>query len=392
MDNENVDNEVDVQESTAANVVDNQGTEDNTEATTGTSGAVETGEKSSPEADKTSLEGVIRAGGLKMIKDPDTGKIDIVDDVPEKEEEQAKESTEGKEPTTEDKEAAAKKAVTDINKAAKVAEYTPAELEQAIRTNTLDENRMPPSVREQWKVSQYQSAIQKATTPAKEATTVTPEQQAQIQEARVKFYSKIEAEASEQALKDIGLTKDDIEAAEYSDDEALHQKINAYNAAKEVNRARMINELTATMTAQQDQANRQAEIMNNAKAYFKTAVEKEPNWQEIDALMNERYRRMPLEEGEPIKVLYQHWAQNSLTASDVELAKKYYEDTRKEYYASKNGVKLNTPVRSKPPVVETPGTKAPKTRETFNVRAFRHATTKEKDAFFNKLFATMDSK
>ena len=102
---------------------------------------------------------------------------------------------------------------------------TVAEVVEAIRSNTIDPRRVPLEYAGQ--VAQLRNAMQaQMQNQAQPAKPVVPQEQ-----ARNDFYMKVEQAARENALKAVGITEEELESADYSDDAGLKQRAKQFEAA-----------------------------------------------------------------------------------------------------------------------------------------------------------------
>lgn len=312
----------------------------------------------------------IVAGGLKLTIDPKTGKkivVTIPNEPPKAEpkvdvkpEEQLgtpnpnalpKEPT--KVPEVDDKQKGLVEPQIDAQ--TKSNDYSPEELLVAMQLNQVDESRIPSAIKAQYE--EYKANQAKAAEAVKPPEQVAKEQQ----EQSIQFYSKVNTIAEQMAMKEIGITQEDIVAAQYSDDQALIDKVNNYKSAVEFNKSRIFTEIQAENTkkaaiAQQQKAEHDA-IYNDVADFTHKMQQEEPHFNEIDKMMVNRYKELPYDKAKDIEPAIVALQKGTLTRQQAITLQEYYNDTRKEFYAKVSGVgTVPAPVITpKPPVVETPG-------------------------------------
>ncbi len=182
-------------------------------------------------------------------------------------------------------------------------------------------------------------------------------QEDQVQNEQVSpidYYKKVEDVAKKLTLQELGITQDDLEMAEYSDDKQLQEKANAYKSALDFNRNRVIADVERI---KQEEAIRQrecSEAIQEVVVFTEDMRKKEPNFDEIDKFMGSRLEKLPYVEAVNIIPVIKALQNRTITRAQLPILQKYFEDTRLEYYARKNNVgRVATMV--KPPVLENAG-------------------------------------
>lgn len=238
--------------------------------------------------------------------------------------------------------------------------YSADEMLLAINLGNVDESKVPEAFKSQYEA--FKSSKQSMEQANKQADTQaqSEQQKAEQVEKNVKFYQRVDELATNMAKQEIGVTEEEIEASEYSDDKELIEKVKSYKAAVEFNKSRIFNDIQAETQKQQQQVEsakaEQQAVINDVISFTKQAIAEEPNFQAIDKLMLERYKQLPYEQAAAIAPAIKSLQQGTLTRQEAIVLQNYYNDTRKAYYAQTSGVG-RVPVQiNKPPVVEAPGT------------------------------------
>lgn len=334
-------------------------------------------------------------GKWGMVVDKNTGlrEIQFISDKPEK----PKEDTVKKEYTVPDA-AQPQPPTTNISdivnqqQVQSVKPYTDNEFLLAMQMNSVDESRVPKQYQ-----AQFALAKQQRLTTEKQAQTnteVKPQEQTNPvadSKAYIEFYNRIGSMAQENAMKEIGITKEELDAADYSDDPELQAKYQAYKTAVNYHRSsieyaiRSREEATKREAAEKQQA---AERMRNDIATKVRELQgSEPNFTKIDLYMSTRYKTLPFEQARPVAEVYDILSKGGTpTPEQAQVLLKYYEDSRKDFYARNNNLATQPQPVAKPAVVENPGTgeAAPSSKPDF--KALGKMDLDGKDAFIARLF------
>ena len=194
-----------------------------------------------------------------------------------------------------------------------------AEVMDAIRTNTVDARRIPLEFAGQY--AQIRNAMLAQQQAAQNAAQITATGQPPLQSqaaARNEFFMKVEQAARENALKAVGITEEELESADYSDDETLRQKAKQFDTALVWQR----NSIVEAVKQQQQQAYARQQAQRQIYA-------------DID--------------NKGIRVSMYNALPTSSVVSFCELL---------QYYAQKNGLSVMPSPSPAVPRVETPGTGA----------------------------------
>jgi hypothetical protein len=232
--------------------------------------------------------------------------------------------------------------------------YTPDEFAVAMQLNNVDNTRVP----EQYKAD-YTKMVNAKQAQTQAQPQKTPEQvKTENAAASKEFYKNVNEIAEKKAKDEVGITDDELEAAEYSDDEDLVQKAKDYKMSLEWNRAAVINSVQQEMARAESVKNqaktRQEAIYGDIKNYVTDLKSKEPNFDKIDVELNERYKTLPYDQAVPIAETINALKAGNITPAQCQTLKKYYEDTRLDFYAKNNNLPT-TPKNAKPQNVEPPG-------------------------------------
>lgn len=235
---------------------------------------------------------------------------------------------------------------------------TVAEVVDAIHSNTIDPRRVPIEYAGQ--VAQLRNAIlaqmQQQAQPAK--PVISQEQ------ARNDFYMKVEQAARENALKAVGITEEELESADYTDDAGLKQRVKQFEAALAWQRNSIVEGVRQRQmqALQQQQAQRQIyiDIDNAVNQYRQT----EPEFEGINVLMAGLYKTMPYQQANKYAEAINAYQRGNITPEQAQALQEYYNEARKVYYAQKNGLTVVPAPTPAPPKVEQPGTGAQQPHHT----------------------------
>ena len=237
------------------------------------------------------------------------------------------------------------------------SEYSMPELQEAIRQGNVDENRIPVDMRQNYylAMAQQQQAAQPQSEPAQAQEPVADTAKAQ------EFYGKVQQMAQERAMKEIGITQDEIDVAEYTDDPELIKKANAYKVAIENNRAQILQDVDNIQRQQKAVEEDRIRAYQTIVNFVDETRKKEPNFDAIDRLMTSRVAQMPYEKAIKIVPLLNKIKNNTLSTADLPALQDMYNETRLEFYSQREGVDV-APQVQRPAYVETPGSgkEAPK--------------------------------
>lgn len=227
-----------------------------------------------------------------------------------------------------------------------------AELMAAIRSGNVDERRIP--MEQAFAYENYKQQMALAEQQRKEA------QQAAAQpneaEAKRQFYNRVDELAKAAALKDLGLTAEQVATAEFTDDKDLQGRVAQLESSMAWHRT----EIMAQVRAEQQRAmNAQAltrqiysDIDNKVAEYRRT----EPEFEGINIMMNNYYTQLPYSEAQKYAEAIGAYQRGNITEQQAQALQEYYDKTRVAYYARKNNLGTVTNPMPAVPKVEKPGT------------------------------------
>lgn len=275
-----------------------------------------------------------------------------------------------------------------------VKPYTDNEFLVAMQMDSVDESRVPAQYKTQFETAKQQRAAAMNTQKQQTANGQQATQAAKPEvdaKAYTDFYNRINTMAQDNAMKEIGITKEELDAADYSDDPELLAKYQAYKTAVNYHRnsieyaIRSKDEAVKRETAEKQQAVER--MRNDIASKVRELQGSEPNFAKIDAYMSNRYRSLPFEQAKPIAEIYDTFMQGGApTPEQAQLLLKYYEDSRKDFYARNNNLATAPTPVAKPAVVEQPGTGANSPKKAPDFKSLGKMDLDGKDAFIAKLF------
>lgn len=252
--------------------------------------------------------------------------------------------------------------------------YTPSEMTLAMQLGNVDEARIPPEYQ-----PQYMAMKQKDAPPPKSEV-----------ELRNEFLDTVNKMAKEQALKDTGITQDEVDMGEFSDDEEVLNKLERYKTAVEINRSKIVSSYGEQMRIAQEKANQENAFKQDIANWIKDQQKQEPNFNEIGFFMQEHYKEMPYEKAAQIAPAVQKAMQGKLDPQSAEVVKGYYDECRKEFYARKNGTSVKPSLRA--PSVERKGTGKDIDKPIDYAEQLRKASARDKTAIVSAWLSAMSNK
>lgn len=323
------------------------------EAPTADTGAPDTGAQTvEPQAEEKHVP------DAAIQVDPETGRRRVV--FPSEEQTQPTQAQAPQETTPQEPQAPQQYSANDIVQlVATGQQIDPARVPQELQgyAAAIQQQRINAAQAQQMQMMQMQ---RQQNVPPQAPPQPTAEQGAQEQEARAAVYEKIAQLAEEKARQDLGVTKEELEDAEYSDDEALQKKAQAFKAAVRFNTQAISNEIMRqrAMQAQQMLAvQREAQEAMQAILPKWNEYKQDPHYNDIDNMMGEFYKALPFEEGAKVKQSIDRFLAGRPVKADADILDNYYKRTKEAYYANATGVSTTPqPVqKAKPPRVEQPG-------------------------------------
>ena len=282
---------------------------------------------------------------LKIVRDEEPKQA-------ESREEQVQEQTDDTAKLTQNIDAVAEQTTTPTQP------YNLNEFLNALTSDSVDESRIPAEYMAQYSNYKIQQAIEAKNKQAELAKQqqeqinqkLTPEQE---QDNMKTFLQNLDDEAGKRAAHDVGMTEEDMENIDFMDDG--DEKLVNYKLAKEWHRNRLMVELQERANVENTARQKQAAIYQEIQNFTTQAKQSEPNFEAIDKMMSERYKTLPYEEGKRVEAVLQALGNGTITEAQTVELKNYYDATRKEFYAKKNGLSTTPRRAPKPPAVERAG-------------------------------------
>lgn len=221
-----------------------------------------------------------------------------------------------------------------------------AELLTALQQNNVDERRIPME-----HALEYAKYKQQQQPPQPQVQQPPLQDASQTQQA---LYSKIEEAAQANALQILGVTSDELAGAEYTDNPELSAKAKQYDSVVAWQRQLIVNQLQAQRAEIENAAQLQKQIYYDIGSKVDELKAKEPAFNEINVMMRSFYNQMPYEQGSKYAAVVKAYQSGNITPQEAQALQEYYDETRKHYYAQKNGLSvIPKPVAA--PTVEQPG-------------------------------------
>lgn len=231
--------------------------------------------------------------------------------------------------------------------------YTLDELNDEIRKGTVNESRIPQEYALQYVQYRQQQAKQEQAQQAQQAQ-YQAEQQKVIIAQQQQVMQQIDAAAKQQALQALGITADELNTAEFSDDQGLKEKAAKYHDIAMWNKQQMIFALQQRQVQEQQAQQEQQNIYRGIQAFAADKQQTEPHFQEINLMMDTYYKEMPYKDAAAISEAITAMNAGTVTAEQCQVLEKYYTDTRTHFYAKKAGLSKK-PQKIAVPKVEKPG-------------------------------------
>lgn len=195
--------------------------------------------------------------------------------------------------------------------------YKPDELMLNMQLGTVDVERVPPEIRQR-----YQALNQQKQPTQAEAEKAVREQ--------------IQKMAKSEAMKKSGITEDELQLGEFSDDPEVEKKIRDYRTAYELAQQTIIRDSLDRYRKIQAAENSRREVMNNVKKFIEDQRAVEPHFDEIGKLMETKFQEMPYQKAVAIAPVLQAAINHNLTQEQANVLGEYYNICRKEIYAKIN--------------------------------------------------------
>ena len=358
-----------------------QGTEANTPAASEGQGVQEStseGTGTPPAVEDTAADQPV-AGGFAIQVDPVTGARTVVEIKGEEDEETP--PADGALQQTQDA-------------PAEPAAYNANELLAAMTTGMVDESRIPDdlrapyvAIRQQQQIAaltaqqyaqQQAMQIQQMQVPQQDAQVPTPQQE--------DLYRRIQNAAEEKALKDLGITREQLSDLSYSESEDGAKKADEFRVAVQMNVSAITREIDAyQMELRHQQAEAQA-FMQEFVPKMQQVQREEPNFNQIDLMMENFYQQLPYQEAVQVAAAVERYKNGMCTRADIPVLESYYNKTRAAFYAKQTGLSsAPTPApKAAPPQVEGAGKVTPNAPQQVDWSVMRKMSVRERDEFLQK--------
>jgi len=307
------------------------------------------------------------AGGFGVVVDPVTGARSLV---PIHAAEEAETPAQEEQPET----------------PAAPAAYTANELLAALTTGRVDESRIPEELRANYVAIRQQQQIA-ALTAQQQAMQMQPPQppvaESEQSQEGAELYRRIQEAAEKKAMKDFGIAPEQLSEMLYSDDPAETKKVEEFRVAVQMNVNAIAREIDAyQMTLRQQQAEAQA-FMQEFTPKMQQVQASEPNFNQIDVMMETFYQQLPYQEAVQVAELIERYRQGLCTRADIPLIESYYNKTRAAFYAKQTGLSpAPTPApKATPPTVEGAGKVAQSAPDPVDWSAMRTMGVRERNEF-----------
>jgi hypothetical protein len=311
------------------------------------------------------------AGGFAIQVDPVTGARTLVQFTEEK--------NEGTSAADEDSQQ------TQEPPAAPTA-YTANELLAALTTGRVDESRIPEELRANYVAIRQQQQIAALTAQQQAMQMQSPQlptaEGEQPQEG-AELYRRIQEAAEKKAMKDFGIAPEQLSEMLYSDDPAETKKVEEFRVAVQMNVNAITREIDAyQMTLRQQQAETQA-FMQEFTPKMQQVQASEPNFNQIDVMMETFYQQLPYNEAVQVAEVIQRYQNGACTRADIPVLEDYYNKTRAAFYAKQTGLSsAPTPApKAAPPQVEGAGKVAAAPSAQVDWSAMRTMGVRERSEF-----------
>lgn len=257
--------------------------------------------------------------------------------------------------------------------------YTLDELNAAIAQGNVNESRIPQQYQLQYAQYQQEQARRQQQYQQQQQALQMQAQQQQLEQQK-RMFADIDKAATDQAMKALGITQDDIDTAEYSDDDAVKQKVAHFNTAKSYYKEQLIGAIKQQQIRTQAAQNEQRAIYQSIADFTQQKQAEEPHFADINQLMDSYYQTMPYKDaaviGDAIKALQG----GNINTTQCKVLEGYYDKCRTAYYAKANDL-TKQPKKVPVPKVEQPGTGAKAPAKPIDFTQMRNMTVRERRAF-----------
>lgn len=256
--------------------------------------------------------------------------------------------------------------------------YTLDELNTAIAQGNVNESRIPQQYQLQYAQYQQEQARRQQQYQQQQQALQMQAQQQQLEQQK-RMFADIDKAATDQAMKALGITQDDIDTAEYSDD-AVKQKVAHFNTAKSYYKEQLIGAIQQQQMRTQAAQNEQRAIYQSIVDFTQQKQAEEPHFADINQLMGSYYQTMPYKDAAVIGDAIKSLQGGNITPAQCKVLEDYYNKCRTAYYAKANDL-TKQPKKVPVPKVEQPGTGAKAQAKPIDFTQMRNMTVRERRAF-----------
>lgn len=354
-----------------------ESTADTTDTSTDTDVSTDSGESNQTETSD---------GDIALVTDKQTGLKRIISVHKEEQQEpESPEEPETKEPETGDDTVQPETKEPESKPLIDTEPYDLDQLNKAIIDGSVNESRIPAQYQMQYTQYRQQQAQQQAKIRAQQAQQQQAQQQAMAKQ-QANVIEQINSVAYNKALSDLGLKKEDIDMAEYSDDDETKSKAAKFRTAVDWNRSQIIGNMQRQQMQQENANNQRHEVYQSITNFVDDKRTSEPHFAEIDKLMSTYYKELPYKDAENIANVINNFNKGNITYDQCKVLEKYYNDTRVHYYGQKNDL-TKTPKKIPVPKVEKPGNGATSKPKAFDFSSLRSMNDNERRAALHKYWS-----
>lgn len=320
-----------------------------------------------------------------LVTDPRTGRKRIVsekpqeDEQPEQQEQPAPQQTGPTQQPTQTEQTEPPKQEPLLH----TEPYSLDELNKAIQSNTVDEARIPAQYQVQYQQYRQAQAQRRQQFEAQQQALQAQAQKQAVEQQR-KMFADIDQAATKQAMQTVGLTQDDLDTAEYSDDDAVKAKVAQYRTAKEYFRGQLIGAIQQKQAQTAAAQNEQRAIYQSIVDFSKQKQVEEPHFAEINQLMGSYYQTMQYKDAAAVSDAIKALNAGTINPQQCKVLEGYYDKCRTAYYAKANDL-TKAPKKVPVPQVEQPGTGAKSAPKPIDFTQMRNMTERERRAFLFKV-------
>ena len=322
-------------------------------------------------ADNTVAES--EKGSFKLVYNPRTNRNEVVSTMPtENEAEDNQTQANVQQSQAETKQAESKPQAQDSYAGDELLKYMQA-VQQLNQQQQLQQQQ--PT---------YYPQPQPQVQPQPQAQQQQPAEVDEVAQAK-EYYTNVNRMAQERAMQEIGITQDELDVAEYSDDQELLDKVSAYKTAIENNRSRIMQDVENIRRTWESEKQDHSNAYQAVIAFAEEMRKKEPNFDAIDRMMITRIAKMPYEKAVTLEPLIRKVQNGTLTTADLPALQEMYNQTRLEFYSKREGVGL-APQVQKPSFVETPGSGGDVPRQQAPLSALGKMSKRDREAAIGQMF------